>query len=163
MAIAEYLTRVGRKGGILLHPEPLGVVTVVHFRTIVRLLLVPTLHAKRFIPACSKASTVFVVLVAFLGSGCMSISSNTALLSDNSDLGTPYSGTRGDLHVLVCLGRDASRDASGLLFAPLMLFPLVDLPLSFAVDTLLLPFDLAFDPGQPPQKIGAGGCRLIGM
>ena len=134
-----------------------------YFSAIVPLLLIPGLRAKRFILAWVKASTTFFVLIAFLGSACMSISSNTAVLSDSSDLGTPYSGTRGDLHVLVCFGRDVSRDASGLLFAPLMLLPLIDLPLSFTLDTLLLPFDLALDPEQPPQEIGAGGCRLIGM
>ncbi len=98
-----------------------------------------------------------------LGSGCMSLSTNTTVLSDSSHLGTPYSGVRSDLHILVCFARDVSRDASGLLFGPVMLFPLIDLPLSFVVDTLLLPLDLALDPDRPPQGIGEGGCRLIGM
>jgi len=93
----------------------------------------------------------------------MSLSTNTTILSDSSHLGTPYSGARGDLHTLVCFGRDVSRDASGLLFAPLMLLPLVDLPLSAVIDTLLLPIDVPLEPDRPPQKIGGGGCRLIGM
>jgi uncharacterized protein YceK len=93
----------------------------------------------------------------------MSLSTNTTVLSDSSHLGTPYSGTRGDLHTLVCFSRDVSRDASGLLFAPVMLFPLIDLPLSFAVDTLLFPLDWPLEPDRTPQKIGGGGCRLIGM
>ena len=93
----------------------------------------------------------------------MSLLTNTAVLSDSSHLGTPYSGTRADLHILVCFGKDVSRDASSLLFSPLMLFPLVDAPVSFTVDTVLLPFDLALEPERPPQGIGKGGCRLIGM
>ena len=93
----------------------------------------------------------------------MSLSTNTTVLSDSSHLGTPYSGTRGDLHTLVCFARDLSRDVSGLLFAPVMLFPLIDLPLSVALDTLLLPVDLALEPERPPQKVGEGGCRLVGM
>lgn len=101
--------------------------------------------------------------LVFLNSGCMSLLSNTAVLQDSSELGTPYSGSRGDLHILVCFGKDVSQSASGLLFAPLMLFPLIDLPLSFVLDTLLLPVDLMMDPEKPPQEIGAGGCDLIGM
>ncbi len=93
----------------------------------------------------------------------MSLLTNTAVLSDSSHLGTPYSGTRANLHILVCFGRDVSRDASGLLFSPLMLFPLVDTPVSLAVDTVLLPFDLVLEPDRPPQGIGKGGCRLVGM
>jgi hypothetical protein len=93
----------------------------------------------------------------------MSLSTNTTILSDSSHLGTPYSGARGDLHTLVCFARDVSRDASGLLFAPAMLVPLVDLPLSAAVDTLILPLDLALEPDRPAQRIGEGGCRLFGM
>ena len=93
----------------------------------------------------------------------MSLSTNTSVLSDSSHLGTPYSGSRGDLPLLVCFTREVSRDASGLLFAPVMLLPLIDLPLSATLDTLLLPFDLALKPDRPPQRIGKGGCRLIGM
>ncbi len=65
--------------------------------------------------------------------------------------------------MLVCFARDVSRNASGLLLAPLMLLPLIDLPLSFVLDTLLLPFDLALEPERAAQVIGAGGCRLFGM
>lgn len=104
-----------------------------------------------------------LALVAAASSGCMSIATNTAVLSDSSHLGTPFSGTRGDLHTLACFGRDASRDASALLLAPLMLVPLVDLPLSAAVDLLLLPVDIPMEPERPPLQIGSGGCRLIGM
>jgi len=93
----------------------------------------------------------------------MSLATNTTVLSDSSHLGTVYSGTRGNLHTLVCFGRDVSRDASGLLLAPVMLLPLVDLPLSAALDTLLLPIDLPLEPDRPPLSIGSGGCRLVGM
>lgn len=116
---------------------------------------------RRFWLAYAKAT--IVVGIAILVSGCMSLSTNTTVLSDSSHLGTPYSGTRGDLHILVCFARDVSRDASGLLFAPVMLFPLIDVPLSFVLDTLLLPLDLALEPDREPQRIGEGGCRLIGM
>lgn len=101
--------------------------------------------------------------LSLLAVGCMSVATNTTMLSDSSHLGTPYSGARVDLHVLVCFGRGVSSDASGLLFGPLMLFPLVDLPVSGVLDTLLLPVDLALEPDRPPQGIGTGGCRLIGM
>ena len=113
--------------------------------------------------AYAGATTALFVFIAVLGSGCMSLSTNTTVLSDSSHLGTVYSGTRADLHILVCFARDVSRDASGLLFAPIMLLPLIDLPLSFALDTLLLPFDVALEPDRTPQRIGEGGCRLIGM
>jgi len=93
----------------------------------------------------------------------MSFVTNTTLLSDTSHLGTPYSGARADLHTLACFGKGVSRHASGLLLAPLMLFPLVDLPLSFALDTLLLPVDIPMKAARPPQRPGQGGCRLIGM
>ena len=106
---------------------------------------------------------VLLAFVAAVSSGCMSITTNTTLFSDSSDLGTPYSGSRGDLHILVCFGRDVGQHASGLLLTPVMLFPFIDLPLSFVVDTLLLPVDLVLEPDRPPQRIGEGGCRLIGM
>jgi hypothetical protein len=44
-----------------------------------------------------------------------------------------------------------------------MLLPLVDLPLSLALDTALLPLDLPLEPDRPPLRIGEGGCRLVGM
>ena len=93
----------------------------------------------------------------------MSLGSNTTILSDSSHLGTPYSGTRGDLHILVCFGRSVSRDALALLFTPIMIFPLIDLPLSFVLDTLLLPIDIPLEADRKPQRIGARGCRLMGM
>ena len=95
--------------------------------------------------------------------GCMSLSTNSKVLSSSSHLGTPYSGVRGDLHTLVCLSRDVSQGTSGLLLLPVMVFPAVDLPLSGAIDTLILPVDIALEPDRPPQGIGTGGCRLIGM
>ena len=98
-----------------------------------------------------------------LGSGCMSLATNIPVLSDSSQLGTPYSGTRVGLHILYCYARDVPGEPSILLVAPLMLLPLIDLPLSFALDTLLLPLDLALEPERPPQKIGGGGCRWFGM
>jgi len=109
------------------------------------------------------ARGLFVVAFSFVAIGCMSLSTNTTILSSSSHLGTPYSGARGDLHTLVCFSRDVSRDASGLLFVPLMIFPVVDLPLSGVIDTLILPVDIALEPDRPPQGIGAGGCRLFGM
>ena len=102
-------------------------------------------------------------LVAVFATGCSSLLTNTAILSDSSHLGTPYSGTRGDLHIMVCYARGVSQHASGLLLAPLMLFPVIDLPLSFVVDTLLLPVDILVEPAREPLRIGEGSCRLIGM
>jgi len=82
----------------------------------------------------------------------MSITTNTTLLSDASHLGTPYSGARADLHILVCFARDVSRDASGLLLAPFMLLPLVDLPFSLVLDTLLLPSIWPWSPIGHPRR-----------
>ena len=93
----------------------------------------------------------------------MSLTTNTTVLSDSSHLGTPYSGTRADLHILWCFGRDVSREPYGLVFTPLMLFPVIDLPLSFVLDTALLPLDLLLEPDRPPKGVVTGGCRLIGM
>lgn len=106
---------------------------------------------------------VLLTFVTAVSSGCMSIATNTTFLQDSSHLGTPYSGSRGDLHILFCFGRDVGQDASGLLLTPLMLFPFIDLPLSFVIDTVLLPVDLVLEPDRPPLRIGEGGCRLIGM
>ncbi len=95
--------------------------------------------------------------------GCASIGSNTAILSDSSHLGTPYSGTTRDVHTLYCMGRGVMNEPASLLFFPIVLFPLVDLPLSFALDTILLPVDLALEAEARPLVVGEGGCRLIGM
>lgn len=114
------------------------------------------LRRQRFVRVC-------LFFMALATTGCMSLTTNTTLLSDSSHLGTPYSGVRADLHILVCFSRSVSRDASSLLFTPVMLVPLIDLPFSFALDTLLLPFDIPLKPERPPQRIGQGGCRLIGM
>jgi len=102
-------------------------------------------------------------IALLLCSGCMSVATNTSFLSDSSHLGTPYSGARGDLHILFCFGKGVHRNASDLILAPLVLLPLIDLPLSFLLDTLLLPIDIVLEPGRSPQIIGGGGCKLIGM
>jgi uncharacterized protein YceK len=98
-----------------------------------------------------------------LASGCASLASNTTLLSDSSHLGTPYSGTLRDTHTLYCMGRGFVREPASLMFFPVFLLPLADLPLSAAVDSLLLPFDLALEPEARPLVVGEAGCRLIGM
>ena len=61
------------------------------------------------------------------------------------------------------MGRSVVYEPSNLLFFPVVLFPLADLPLSMAADTILLPLDLVLDPEAVPLVIGQGGCRLIGM
>ena len=111
----------------------------------------------------TKCLVLIFGLALLLCSGCMSVATNTSFLSDSSHLGTPYSGTRGDLHILVCFSKDVGRDASALVLAPLMLLPLIDLPLSLLLDTLLLPVDIPLEPDRSPQAIGGGGCRLVGM
>lgn len=95
--------------------------------------------------------------------GCASLSSNTALINDSSHLGTPYSGVRSDLHLFHCFGRSLSRSASALIWTPIMVFPLVDGVASLAVDTILLPFDIALEPDVPPKPIRERSCDLIGM
>ena len=109
------------------------------------------------------ARSFVLVVTTWTCSGCASLLSNTALISDSSHLGTPYSGSRRDLHTLYCLGRDVGREPATLLFFPVALVPLIDLPLSLAMDTLLLPIDLVVEPDARPLVIGSGGCRLIGM
>jgi uncharacterized protein YceK len=116
----------------------------------------PTAVASRFL----AASSIWLVLAA---AGCSSISTNTALLTDQSHLGTPYSGTRADTHVLYCFGREVSRDATVLILTPFALLFLIDLPLSIALDTLLLPIDIPMEPEASPSIPGRGGCKLIGM
>jgi uncharacterized protein YceK len=107
-------------------------------------------------------SVTALALVAH-ATGCASILSNTAYLNDSSHLGTPYSGTARDAHTLVCVGRDAVSDPSILLLLPVWLLFLADLPLSIAMDTILLPFDLALEPEARPLVVGKGGCKLVGM
>lgn len=108
-------------------------------------------------------AVAMLLLASSFATGCMSIGTNAALLSDTSHLGNAYSGTRTDLHTIFCMGRDMTRDASTWIAAPLLLFPLVDLPLSFALDTLLLPVDVPLQAERPPPPVFAGGCRLFGM
>lgn len=98
-----------------------------------------------------------------LHTGCASVLSNTTLLSDSSHLGTPYSGTIRDVHTLYCMGRGFVREPTSLILFPIFLFPLVDLPLSFALDTVLLPADLLMEPEARPLVVGEAGCRLMGM
>jgi uncharacterized protein YceK len=93
----------------------------------------------------------------------MSLSTNIPILSDQSHLGTPYSGVRIDSHVLVCFGKTIPRDPSILILTPLALLYLVDLPFSTAADTLLLPFDILREPEARPLVPGSGSCKLIGM
>ena len=102
-------------------------------------------------------------MLTALGLSCASVSSNTTMLSDSSHLGTPYSGTIRDAHTLYCLGRGVVRDSSTLLLFPVGLVFLVDLPLSIALDTVLLPFDVVLEPEARPLVIGEGGCKLVGM
>jgi uncharacterized protein YceK len=106
-------------------------------------------------------ATVF--LLAALTLSCASVASNTAVLSDSSHLGTPYSGATRDAHTLYCLGRDAIRDPAVLLLFPVGLVFLIDLPLSAAIDTVLLPFDIVLEPEARPLVVGEGGCKLVGM
>ena len=93
----------------------------------------------------------------------MSLSTNIPILSDQSHLGTPYSGVRVDFHVLICFGKTLPRDPSVLILTPLALFHLVDLPFSAVADTLLLPIDIPREPEAPPLVPGRGSCKLVGM
>jgi uncharacterized protein YceK len=93
----------------------------------------------------------------------MSLSTNVPILSDQSHLGTPYSGVRIDLHVLICFGKLLPRDPSVLILTPLALFHLVDLPFSVVADTLFLPVDIPREPEAHPVIPGRGSCKLIGM
>ena len=104
-----------------------------------------------------------VALLALASVGCMSLSTNIPLLSDESHLGTPYSGVRVDLHVLICFGKTVPRDPSVLILTPLALFHLVDLPFSTIADTILLPIDIPLEPEARPLVPGRGSCKLIGM
>jgi len=65
--------------------------------------------------------------------------------------------------VLYCFGRQVPRDATTLILTPFVLLFLIDLPLSIALDTLLLPVDVPMEPEAQPLIPGRGGCRLIGM
>jgi uncharacterized protein YceK len=104
-----------------------------------------------------------LVGLALATSGCMSLSTNVPILSDQSHLGTPYSGVRVDLHVLICFGKILRRDPTVLILTPVALFHLVDLPFSAVADTLLLPVDIPREPEARPLAPGRGSCDLIGM
>lgn len=120
------------------------------------------LRQPRITKYLARAVTI-MCLVSVHSFGCASLSSNTTLLSDSSHLGTPYSGTTRDAHTLYCMGRDFARSPETLLFFPVALFPLIDLPLSLAIDTVLLPVDIVLEAERAPLKIGEGGCKLWGM
>ena len=67
-----------------------------------------------------RPGLIALLLVGLLNAGCASFLSNTSLLSE-SHLGTPYSGTRRNVHTLYCIGRGVGRNSSDLLIAPLAL------------------------------------------
>ncbi len=80
-----------------------------------------------------------ILFVAFLLQGC-----GTIMTKEKHDAyGHPFSGVQADVSVLTC----------SLLKAPpfFLLYPvyLVDLPLSFAADIVLLPVDLSVTPNGP--------------
>ena len=93
----------------------------------------------------------------------MSLSTNIPLLSDQSHLGTPYSGVRIDAHVVFCYGKTVPKDPSILILTPFVLLYLVDLPLSIATDTLLLPADIPLESEAQRLVPGSGSCKLVGM
>ena len=93
----------------------------------------------------------------------MTLSTNVPILSDQSHLGTPYSGARLDAHVLACYGKTLARDPSVLLLTPLALLHLVDLPLSTVADTLLLPIEIPRESEAESLTPGSGPCKLVGM
>jgi uncharacterized protein YceK len=107
-----------------------------------------------------------VIALALVTSGCMSLSTNISWLGDivglSSHLGTPYSGARIDIHFLICGGRWIREDPKSLILLPLAIFPLIDLPLSAAIDTILLPVDVLLEPKAPPLVPGRASCR-VGM
>ena len=96
----------------------------------------------------------------------MSLSTNVAWLGDivgfSSHLGTPYSGVRVDLHFLICGGRWVMEDPKSLILLPVAIVPLVDLPFSVVVDTILLPADVFIEAKAPPLVPGRASCR-VGM
>ncbi len=104
-----------------------------------------------------------LVFLSLASAGCMSLSTNIPILSDQSHLGTPYSGVRIDIHVLICFGKTLPRDPSVLILTPLALFHLVDLPFSAVADTLLLPIDIPRETEARPLVPGRGSCKLVGM
>ena len=111
-------------------------------------------------------ATGTAVALALVISGCMSLSTNVAWLGDivgvESHLGTPYSGVRMDLHILICGGKLVWEDPISLILLPVAIFPLLDLPFSTVMDTILLPADVLLEPKAPPLVPGRASCR-IGM
>ncbi len=114
------------------------------------------------VPTIRRLRGLLVALALSLA-GCMSLSTNVPLLSDQSHLGTPYSGVRIDLHVLICFAKTIPEDPTVLILIPLALFHLVDLPFSAVADTLLLPVDVWREAEARPLVPGRGSCKLIGM
>ena len=92
--------------------------------------------------------------------------SNKALqlrASDQSHLGTPYSGLRMDLYAIFCFGKTLPRDPSVLILTPIALFHLVDLPFSTIADTLLLPVDIPLEPDARSVVPGCGSCKTLSL
>lgn len=69
-------------------------------------------------------------VLLFLVSGCASIGAR-----NRDGAGRPYAGVRDDIHYLM-----HPQEADKPVLQP---FNIVDLPFSFVVDTLLLPYDLS--------------------
>ena len=100
----------------------------------------------------------FFVIIVICISGCSSIITNTQDKYDvkvnryvkNAGLGTIYSGTRFNFNSLYCLADgDPLNMISLVILGP---FIIVDIPLSFAMDTLLIPADLANDEKEVRSK-----------
>jgi uncharacterized protein YceK len=75
--------------------------------------------------------TAAVLLTLLLANGCCSLISRT-WGTDAKFFGSPYEGTKNEAAICVV----------GLLTGPGVIVPLLDWPLTAALDTLLLPFDL---------------------
>ena len=89
---------------------------------------------------------IFLIAVVYL-SGCSTVLTNTSDgYAENGDrlqnvgLGSLYSGTKFNANSLYCLSKDFTETWHlFLLFGPLFI---IDLPLSLAADTLMVPADL---------------------
>lgn len=85
---------------------------------------------------CSAPRGTLALVAVFILSGCASVTT----LDDAARVGTPkiYSGTRLDVHAAA-----GNRVALRRFPVPAPCYPLLDLPFSFVVDTLVLPLTVS--------------------
>lgn len=92
-----------------------------------------------------KSSTCLIIVVFILQlTGCSSIGTKAADQSKAyGGFGVVYAGTRTNFDLFGWYFNCVSKEPVMLFLSPLMIPVVIDIPLSFVADTILLPIDLA--------------------